>query len=347
MRTCRHEHLEWDEDHQVWKPPFGLTIVSFRPDGQVIDGESHNPDGSINRWANEYDAEGRVVEERWWKDDEPTSTTVHTYDAEGRPAGQVTIAPDGTRREAESCIYDSSGRKTKRTSFPLLETTNVGYGVEGSQHAYGAPGASIMTTRYDEQGRPAQAIFQDANHAIVRRVTFTRDEAGRVLAESVEFGDAAPFPDVLTGAGGVPSEYRAKMATLLAEVFANQTFSTTTYAYDSKGRVVERIMRMGNLSEDRTTFRYNDRDDPIEESEEHHSRGADLDDQGVMQATDERSHTSQTRFEYQYHEHGNWTERIVWRRHDSRTGLPPLKPDPANDHVLTDRNLFVVVRLQP
>ena len=52
---------------------------------------------------------------------------------------------------------------------------------------------------YDEQGRPAQAIFQEPNHAIVRRVTFTTDEAGRVLTESVEFGDAPPFPDALTG----------------------------------------------------------------------------------------------------------------------------------------------------
>ena len=109
------------------------------------------------------------------------------------------------------------------------------------------------------------------------------------------------------------------MATLLAEVFANQTFSTTNYVYDSKGRVVERITQMGNLSEDRTTFRYNDRDDLIEEIDEHQSRGANLDDHGVMQATDERSHTSHTRFEYQYDEHGNWTERIVSSRQDSQT----------------------------
>ena len=118
VRTCRHELSEWDEDHQVWKPSFGLTIVTFRPDGQVIDGESHNPDGSINRWANAYDAEGRVVEERWWKDDEPTSTTVHAYDAEGRPAGQVTMAPDGTRRETEICIYDSPVARPRERSFP-------------------------------------------------------------------------------------------------------------------------------------------------------------------------------------------------------------------------------------
>jgi YD repeat-containing protein len=319
VRNCRHELSEWDEDHQVWKPSYGPTIVSFRPDGQVIDGQSHNPDGSISRWVHAYDTEGRLVEERWWKDDEPTSTTVYAYDGQGRPTGHVEIAPDGTRRETETCTYDGSGRKTKRTFLPVLDTTNVCYGVEGSQQAYGAPGASTMTTSYDERGRPAQAIFQDANQAIVRRVTFTRDEAGRVLAESVEFGDAPPFPDALTGTGGVPSEYRAKMATLLAEVFANQTFSTTTYVYDSRGRVVERITRMGNLSEDRTTFRYNDRADPVEESEEHRSRGANLDDQGVMQATDERSHTSQTRYEYRYDEYGNWTERIVWSRHDSQS----------------------------
>jgi hypothetical protein len=266
-----------------------------------------------------YDAEGRVVEEQWWKDAGPVSTTVHTYDRDGRPTGKVAVAPDGTRREAETSSYDSLGIKTKKTFFAPMETANVCYGVEGSQQAHGAPGASISTTRYDEQGRPTQAIFQDANLAIVRRVAFTRDKAGRVLTESVEFGDAAPFPDALMGGGSVPSEYRAKMATLLAEVFANQTFSTTSYGYDSKGHVVERIIRMGNLSEDRTTFRYNDRDDPIEESEEHRSRGANLDDQGVMQATDERSHTSQTRYEYQYDEHGNWIERIVWSRHDSQS----------------------------
>jgi YD repeat-containing protein len=63
----------------------------------------------------------------------------------------------------------------------------------------------------------------------------------------------------LTGTGGVPSEYRAKMAKLLAEVFANETFATTTYAYDANGRVVERQTRMGNLSDDRTRFKYNDR----------------------------------------------------------------------------------------
>jgi hypothetical protein len=319
VRNCRHELSEWDEDHQVWKPSYGPTIVSFRPDGQVIDGQSHNPDGSISRWVNAYDTDGRVVEERWWKDDESTSTTVHAYDGQGRPTGRVEIAPDGTRRETETCTYDTSGRKTKRTFLPLLDTTNVCYGVEGSSQAYGAPGASIRTMSYDEQGRPAQAIFQEGNHAIVRRVTFTRDEAGRVLTESVEFGDAPPLPDALTGTGGVPSEYRAKMAKLLAEVFANETFATTTYAYDANSRVVERHTRMGNLSVDRTSFKYNDRDDPIEEIVEHQSRGANLDDHGVMQATEERSHTSQTRFEYQYDEHGNWTERIVWSRHDSQT----------------------------
>ena len=53
-----------------------------------------------------------------------------------------------------------------------------------------------------------------------------------------------------------------------------------------------------------------------------------------MQSTDESLHTSQTRFEYQYDEHGNWTERIVWSRHDSQTDFRRSKPDPANDHVL-------------
>jgi succinate dehydrogenase/fumarate reductase flavoprotein subunit len=75
-------------------------------------------------------------------------------------------------------------------------------------------------------------------------------------------------------------------------------------------------MRMGALSEERTTSRYNDRDDPIDEISEHHSRSAGMDADGVVQATEEAPRTHHTRFDYQYDDDGNWTERIVWGRVD-------------------------------
>lgn len=35
---------------------------------------------------------------------------------------------------------------------------------------------------------------------------------------------------------------------------------------------------------------------------------------GDLRLKSERSHTQQTRFEYQYDEEGNWTERVAWSR---------------------------------
>jgi hypothetical protein len=320
VRTCRHELSEWDEDHQVWKPSYGPTIVTFRPDFQVIDGESHNADGSVARWANAYDAEGRVVEEQWWQDDGPRSSVLHAHDPAGRRTRSVHVASDGTRRDAEICSYDSNGRKTRVCFLPDPEPhTIVGYGIELSGVAHGVPGAATMTLTYDHRGLTAEGIFRDASHTVVRRIVHSRDEDGRLVSAAVYLGGEMPFRDLPPEAANISAEERVKLESLLAQVFADRTFASVEYAYDGKSRMLKRIIRMGNLSEDRTTFRYDDRDDPIEEIQEHRSRGANLDDHGVVQATDERWHTSETRFEYQYDEHANWTERIVWCRHDAQS----------------------------
>jgi hypothetical protein len=78
-------------------------------------------------------------------------------------------------------------------------------------------------------------------------------------------------------------------------------------------------MRMGRLSEDRTAYRYGDRDDPIEEITVHHSRSANLDEGGLMHTTEGAPREQHTRFEYQYDDHGNWTEQTTWSRTDPGT----------------------------
>ena len=108
---------------------------------------------------------------------------------------------------------------------------------------------------------------------------------------------------------------------------------------------MERTTRMGGLSEQRTTFRYNDHDDPTDEISEDHSRGASMDSDGVVHTSDERSEAQHTRFDYQYDDHGNWTERIVWSRIDERGGIPPYERDRSDHHVLRGglaANAFVI-----
>jgi hypothetical protein len=322
VRTCRQELAEWDRDHDIWQTPRHLTVVTFRPDGQVSDGESHNLDGSVARWAHAYDDGGRLIEVQSWMNDGPRGRVLHSYDAAGRPTGNVEVAPDGTRREAETCNYDSSGRKTKVCFLPALGTqVNVCYGVEGTERAHGAPGAATMTVTYDDRERPAEATFHDANHALVRRIVFSRDRDGRLLTEVVHFGGETPFPDLPPDTAKFPPEERAKMAMLLAKFFADQTFASTAYAYDERGRLLERTMRMGSLSEERTTLRYDDHDDPIDQISESRSRAANVDDDGVVHTKGEMPRTQHTRFDYQYDEHGNWTERVVWSRYNRQLDL--------------------------
>jgi hypothetical protein len=56
-------------------------------------------------------------------------------------------------------------------------------------------------------------------------------------------------------------------------------------------------MMMGTLGGDRTTFRFDDRDDPVEEISEHSDDGG--------------SHKRHSRSVYNYDAEGNWTEREV------------------------------------
>ena len=50
------------------------------------------------------------------------------------------------------------------------------------------------------------------------------------------------------------------------QIFGDGPTVSTTYAYDQKGRRIERQMRMGDLGGHLTTSRYDDHDNPIEET---------------------------------------------------------------------------------
>jgi len=312
VRILREEHGEWDPSQDTWQPPRGVSPVTFRHDGQVSDGELHNPDGSVARWARVYDDDGRIIEEQFWKDDGPKSRVVYSYDAFGRLAAAKDIAPDGTRREAETCRYDGAGRKTKVIFLSHDQTgTPICYGVEGTEHAYGVPEAVALTVAYDDRELPAEAIFHNANGGLVRRIVFSRDHDGRLLTEVVYFDGESPYSDLQPDANSVPLEERANMAAALQMAFQDRVFCSMAYAYDTKGRLRERTVHMGTLSEERITFEYDDYDDPIAETSRSRNRRVDIDDDGVVRTIEEEPGVQQqNRYDYQYDSHGNWTERV-------------------------------------
>jgi hypothetical protein len=319
VRILRQEHAEWDRSQGSWQAPRGVSIVTFRRDGQASEFEFHNPDGSVARWARVYDDDGRLMEQEFWSDDGPRSRVVYSYDARGRLAAAEAVAPDGTQREAETYRYDATGRKVKVTLLAHDPTGSATcYALEGTEQSYGAPGAVTLTVAYDDRELPAEARFDDADGALVRRIVFSRDQEGRLLSEVEHFGGESPFPEFPADVNNIPAKDRASMAAALKRAFEDRVFCRTAYAYDTKGRLLERTIYMGTLSEDRTTFQYRDYDDPIAETSSSRNHRVALDDDGVVSTTEEQPGVQQyNRYDYQYDSHGNWTERVLSYRIDS------------------------------
>jgi len=317
---------EWNPEAGDWWPLKIRFVATFRPDGHLSEIKHHNPDGSVPRAVRVYDEAGRLTEDQWWSNEVLTRRVVHTYDVGGRPASAVTVDVGGTKRETELCRYDENGRKTKVVVLPVPESSGAAcsagscgtmYGVEGTDVAYSAPGATTSTTTYDEHDRPSEVTFHDADDALVSRVVFSRDQDGRVLSERMEFagprGLLGPAIDA-----DMPTDEQASLMELLKTVFDDQTFSVATYVYDEKGRRVESVRCMGKLSEERVTVRYDDFDNPVEEVRLDVGREMRMDD-GAVKSEERPSHVQHVRFEYRYDAHGNWIERIVWQRMEPNT----------------------------
>lgn len=306
VATLRTEHAAWDLAREEWQPARGLVITSFRRDGSVSASNFHNPDGSIvhTRWV--YDDAGLLMESNFQLNDGPIERrTVYFYDDAGRHVRTVEVVHDGTPADSESCTYDAAGRKTMVRFLGAIGRKVSGYGVEGSEQAFPAPGATTMTTSYDEAGLPSKVVFQDANGNLITQVVFARDGAGRLLSEEARLGGGALFSEILEKA---PPEQRERTAALIQKAWGDWS---TTYAYDAQGRRVERVRRSGTLGEERTTYRYEDRDDPVEETTENRNREAGLDENGTVQYTPDKVSVTHGRFESVYDAQGNWTERVL------------------------------------
>jgi hypothetical protein len=286
----------WDPDREEWQPPQHATLTSFRPDGAFSTSDTHNADGSVAHSRGLYDETNRLLESNFWVNDGPVERTVYFYDEAGRHQRTAREQTD-----FETCTYDARGIKTKQRLLPL-RGDNVGYGIEGTEVSYGAPGAVRMIITCDENDLPAKVVFEDAKGIPVRDVTFERDSMGRLISEEVHFGADSLLDKV-------PAEGREELAAELAKTFG-EFFSRITYAYDLQGRRLERTTKFGTLSESRTIYRYGDHEDPIAET------------------TEENGGVVEHRFQYIYDAQGNWTDRIVQGSHIERRIITYYLPSP-------------------
>ena len=319
VHTLRTEFAEWNLSLEQWQATRHRNLVRFHPDGRISENEAYNPDGSIVRSSYVYDAAGRIQETRFEVNGAVTSKGVYCYREDGRLARIISMDQAGIERESESYRYSEVGKKTKVYFIPKQDPNVLfGCGIEGTTHSYSAPGAATVTTRYDERGQPHEVLFHDDGQRLLRRVIFTRDSTGRLIREEMHFGEQIPFPGMEKELENASAADRERALAMIANLFGpNKVMSSTTYAYDAKGRLVERRTCTGQLADRRSTFRYDDHDNPIAEASEDNSREMQTDEKGNLHPTKESSHKQNVRFEYRYDAQGNWTERIVWSRWES------------------------------
>jgi hypothetical protein len=283
VATLRTEIVNWDAAKEEWKPAGTPTLSRFRPDGQIAEADP--------RITFTYDEAGRLLETRF-----QDGKIVRAYDEKGRLIRTVRIDEKGTSTESEIFRYDSGGRKTRIQFVQKREgDMPVQYSIEGTELSIGAMAAATVTTVYDDRDQPVEALVHDSAHQLLRRATITRDSAGRVMKAEVLFGTEPLFPDLESKLKDAPPETRESIRAAIATAFGpSGVFASYMYNYDQKGRRISRITRMGNVHEERTTYIYDDHDNPIETVGE------------------EDGGRQRTRFIYIYDAQGNWTEKEMW-----------------------------------
>jgi len=319
VKTLRKEFAIWDLDKEEWQPVRHYTTSSFRPDGKIGATDTHNPAGSIAhaRWL--YNDAGRLTESNSWMGDGPVSSILYFYDEAGRHIRAADLSQDGTQRDTEICTYDVDGKRTK-VRFLSHTGAHTSYSIEGTDMGWSAPGATRMTTIYDERDLPTKVLFLDASDNPLRYVTLTRDSGGRLINVELSLGAEPLFQNI---AEKSPAEDRERIAAMFKQIFGGM-FSSTTYVYDSRGRMIEKTHRMGTLSGDRTIYSYDEaHDDSIEETTERTSREAGIDEHGALKYSPGQVSTQHNRFDYVYDDHGNWIERIVSTRPEPNTAFQP------------------------
>jgi len=289
VETLRTESAEWDLAKEAWKEPRNFSLIRFRRDGSLSETEHHNPDGSIARTINLYDEAGRIRETRGLSNDAVTGRRIWFYDDSGRPA-RVVVDQNGVEREFELYRYDANGRQTKIVFLPKLEpNTGIDYS-SFADTSYATPGAATVTTALDE------VLFHDVNHRLLQRLVITRDAAGRVVKEEMHRAGEMPLPDIVENAS---PEERQAFTQVMAKLFGpGKPMTSTTCTYDQKGRRIERQTRMGDLGGFVTTSRYDDRDNPIEETTVNTTREMQVDAEGHPHPVKETTHTQFMRLEY-------------------------------------------------
>ncbi len=307
-RQCGADACETEERNDT-------TTLEFRANGCLAHRSHQNPDGSAWTTTNEYDDAGRLTTTRNENNAGLVDLQINEYSAAGQLVRVIARPNGGGDRIAESYEYDTAGRKKKTFYLDLAaQRPDIHFwlGVEGTNSGYGAPGTATVTTMYNEREQPTDLHFHDAAGRLLSRVEFKYDRDGNLIEEAQTHVAEMLPPEMLAAMNP------AQLETVRALFGAGGEPIRRMHRYNEQGRRAETHLRMGPLSEDKTTRAYNGHGDQIEEISEHDQRDYGIDDEGRLSdaPTSERVSRSEARFRYDYDAFGNWVTKTI----ESRAG---------------------------
>lgn len=322
VKTCRLERtwhfFECGGDACDRKESGDSSVVEFRSDGALLRHLHKNPDGSEWNTTYTYGDDGRLLAMQSGNTAGVSFPQAYEYGAGDRLTRVIVRDREGRQRVAETYTYDGVGRKTKTLHVDLdsqRPDTHYGWGVEGTDACYSAPGAASVTTVYDEHERPRELLFRDATGELLSRVDFVYDAAGN-LVEEAQSNCERVLPAEMLG------QFNADQLRAVRSLFgAGEEPNRRTHKYDERGCRIESCARLGGLAVDRTTSSYNEYGDKIAENSEHEDREYGLSESGELSAEPVRRNSSrgEHRIGYDYDERDNWVRKTT----ESRGGSQP------------------------
>ena len=297
-RGCGPDACQTEERNDV-------TVVEFRPDGSLERRWYKNPPPNSSEWTNfyEYNDVNQLTIERVEQGGTITITKLYEYDSAGRIAQIIMPDKDGQQRVAETYSYEADGRKKKIVHIDAeLPSGGCGtmFGVDGTDAAYGSPGATSITSIYDDRGRPIEHLFRDSGGELITRIDLRHDERGNLVEE-------------VCSQQKLPPEMIVDISPEQLEAIRMLFTFRRHHRYDEQDRRIETSSNIFPKDIDLTTFAYNGHGDVITNiSESSHTEYA-FGEEGTLTPKPDstRSHRSGTQFRYQYDPHGNWIEKIA------------------------------------
>jgi YD repeat-containing protein len=291
----------------------GWRVVYTRKydlEGRILQSGYVNNDGSKGIETFTYDSYGHLLTSAW---DAPVRgiTTNYSYDAQGRLTGV-----SGRTDSITTFEYDDQGRKTRIVKSLLNADSTRGQTPSGMSF-YGddlpmtPPAGGIARTSFNERDQATETQMYTSSGELAARMTRTYDSYGHVTDESYVIENI--MSTLPPEAQRQVSADRLASAALLTRLELIQR----SYAYDDKGRVVEKHERTGFAREEITKITYNDQDDEIEEVSTSSGDLNNPQNEDSSKASSVRSlpdEQSDVRFSYTYDSAGNWTEKTTSAR---------------------------------